>query len=99
MTGIINALADVPATTIWAWSLVAGVVVILIVAALLIAIIIAANRIDYHARELWEAGKEIAGNTVSIWMLQKTNQVAGGILEASKSIVSVASSIDQKLGK
>jgi len=83
--------------TIWTWSLIAGAVVVLIVAALLILIIRAARQIDYHANEIWEAGKKIAGNTVSIWMLDKTNAVAGNILSTAQSIAGVAQSIDQKL--
>ena len=83
--------------TLWTYSLIAGAVVILIVAALLILIIRAANRIDYHANEIWEAGKKIAGNTVSIWMLQDTNVVAGDILKTAQSIAGVASDINQKL--
>ena len=98
MEAIANALAEVPSTTIWAYSLVAGVVVILIVAILLIAILVTARRIDYHANEIWEAGKKIAANTVSIWMLERTNAAAADILGTAKSIVGAAASIDQKLG-
>lgn len=98
MDAIAKALADVPATTIWAYCLVAGVVVILIVAVLLIAILVTARKIDYHANEIWEAGKRIAANTVSIWMLQTTNTVAADILSTGKSIVGAAGSIDSKLG-
>ena len=47
--------------TLWTYSLIAGAVVILIVAALLIMIIQAAKSIDYHANEIWQAGKRIAG--------------------------------------
>lgn len=83
--------------TLWTYSLIAGAVVILIVALLLILIIQAARRIDYHANEIWEAGKKIAGNTVSIWMLQDTNVVAGDILKTAQSIAGVASDINQKL--
>jgi hypothetical protein len=83
--------------TLWTYSLIAGAVVILIVAALLILIIQAARSIDYHANEIWEAGKKIAGNTVSIWMLQDTNVVAGDILKTAQSIAGVASEINQKL--
>jgi hypothetical protein len=83
--------------TLWTYSLIAGVVVILIVAALLILIIQAARRIDYHANEIWEAGKRIAGNTVSIWMLQDTNVLAGDILKTAQAISGVASDINQKL--
>ena len=65
--------------TIWTYSLIAGAVVILIVAALLIAIVLTARKIDEHAKDVWQAGKLIAGNTVSIWMLKDTNVVAGEI--------------------
>jgi len=65
--------------TIWTYSLIAGAVVILIVAVLLIAIVLTARKIDEHAKDVWQAGKLIAGNTVSIWMLKDTNVVAGEI--------------------
>lgn len=83
--------------TIWTYSLAVGAVVILIVAALLIAIVFTARKIDYHAREIWLAGKNIAGNTVSIWMLKDTNLVAGDILNAAQSIAGVAGEINNKL--
>ncbi len=83
--------------TIWTYSLIAGAVVILIVAALLIAIVLTARKIDYHAKEIWVAGKQIAGNTVSIWMLKDTNAVAGDILTTAQSIAGVAGQINGKL--
>ena len=83
--------------TIWTYSLIAGAVVILIVAVLLIAIVITARKIDHHAKEIWLAGKNIAGNTVSIWMLKDTNVVAGDILKTAQSIAGVATGIDNKL--
>lgn len=83
--------------TIWTYSLVAGAVVILIVAALLIMLITAARRVDKHAAEIWTAGKHIAGNTVSIWMLNMTNKVAGDILQTAVSIDKRAAAIDDKL--
>lgn len=83
--------------TIWTYSLIAGAVVILIVAALLIMLIHAARRVDQHAAEIWTAGKQIAGNTVSIWMLNTTNSVAGQILETAQSIDKRAAAIDEKL--
>ena len=84
-------------TEIWTYSLIAGAVVILIVAVLLIMIIAAARRIDKHANDIWEVGKKIAGNTVSIWMLDKTNGVAGNILATAQSINAGAESIDRKI--
>ena len=83
--------------TIWIYSLIAATVVILIVAALLIAIVLTARKIDDHAKDIWQAGKLIAGNTVSIWMLKDTNVVAADILKTAQSIAGVASSIDGKL--
>lgn len=85
------------AMTIWTYSLIAGAVVILIVAALLIMLITAARRVDKHAAEIWTAGKQIAGNTVSIWMLNTTNKVAGEILATAQSINSRAAAIDDKI--
>jgi heme/copper-type cytochrome/quinol oxidase subunit 2 len=83
--------------TIWTYSLIAAAVVILIVAALLIAIVVTARKIDYHAQQIWQAGKQIAGNTISIWMLKDTNVVAGDILTTAQSIAGVAGNIDRKL--
>ena len=83
--------------TLWTYSLIAGAVVILIVAALLIMLIAAARRVDKHAGEIWTAGKHIACNTVSIWMLNKTNAVAADILETAVSIDKRAAAIDDKI--
>ncbi|HEV2666403.1 MAG TPA: hypothetical protein VG324_15900 [Blastocatellia bacterium] len=57
-------------TTLRTYSLIAGAAMILIVAQPLILITQAARRINYHANEIREAGKKIAGATVSIRMLQ-----------------------------
>jgi hypothetical protein len=57
-------------TILRTYSLIAGAAMILIVALPLILIIQAARRINYHGAEIREAGKKIAGNTVSIRMLQ-----------------------------
>ena len=83
--------------TIWTYSLIAATVVVLIVAALLIAIVLTARKIDDHAKDIWQAGKLIAGNTVSIWMLKDTNIVAADILTTAKSIAGVATDINHKL--
>jgi hypothetical protein len=83
------------------WWLTLGIaaVVVLIVAALLLWIARAAERIDAHALEIWAAGKQIAANTVQIWQLQKTNEVAGEILAGAQTIAGVASSIDDRLAR
>ncbi len=82
---------------VWTYSLIAGAVVIVIVAVLLIMLIAAANRVNKNASHIWDAGKQIAGNTVSIWMLNTTNKVAGEILETAGTINSRAASIDDKI--
>lgn len=85
--------------TLWTWSLIGGAVVIVIVAALLLAIIATARSIDAHALEIWTTGKNIAGNTVSIWMLDRTNQVAQKILQAALSIDSNLKMLSDKLAR
>ncbi len=80
----------------WLSLAIAGVVVVVVV--LLLSLIIrAANRIDRHAKDIWEAGKKIAANTVSIWMLEQTNGVAAEILSTAKSIAEGAGVINAKL--
>ncbi|MEK6720780.1 MAG: hypothetical protein AABZ33_08945 [Chloroflexota bacterium] len=81
------------------WWLTLGIaaVVILVVAALLLWIARAAERIDAHALDIWRAGKSIAANTVQIWHLHKTNEVAGKILAGAQTIAGVALSIDDRL--
>ncbi len=81
----------------WILSLAIGAVVIAVVAALLLRIIRAAESIDHYASDIWDAGQKIAGNTASIWMLEKTNSVAGQILETAKSIDGHAAAIDHAL--
>lgn len=83
--------------TLWKISWAIGAVVVLIVAVLLLVIIAAARSIDKNAATIWTVGKQIAANTVSIWMLQQTNVVAGQILETAKGIAAGAGSIDAKL--
>lgn len=85
--------------SLWWLTLALAAVVIVVVAALLIAIVAAANRIDRHAAGIWMAGKDIAGNTIQIWQLQKTNAVATQILTVAQGIAAGAGSIDNRLAK
>lgn len=84
---------------IWIWSLVGGAVVILLVAALLLAILATARSIDKHALDLWTVGKNIAANTVSIWMLNRTNQIAREILATAQSMDTSLKSLAGKAGR
>lgn len=90
-------MLDMTVGQFWWLVLAIGVVVILVVAVLLMLIVQAANRIDRHALAIWGAGKNIAANTVQIWQLQRTNEVAGEILRTAGSIATVAESIDSRL--
>lgn len=81
----------------WILALTLGAVVIAVVAALLLRIIRAAESIDRYASDIWDAGQKIAGNTASIWMLEKTNSVARQILQTARSIDGHAAAIDRAL--
>lgn len=81
----------------WWMSLGLSGVVVGVVAALLGSIIAAARSIDRRADGIWTVGKQIAGNTVSIWMLARTNDQVARMLDAAQSIDRTAASIDTKL--
>src|SRR5918911_5127849 len=89
--------SDAEVVRLWWLSLGLSGVVVAVVAALLGAIIGAARSIDRHATDIWTVGKQIAGNTVSIWMLGKTNEQVARLLEAAQSIDRTAASMDAKL--
>ena len=63
-------------TNIQMWWLSLGLfaVVVVVVAVLLGLIIATAKSIDRHAAGIWVVGKQIAGNTVSIWMLETADR-------------------------
>ena len=82
---------------LWWLSLGIAGVVVAVVAALLAAIVQAARSIDEHAQAIWTVGKQIAGNTVSIWMLGQTNDQVARILDAARSIDKTTAAIDDKL--
>ncbi len=82
---------------LWWLSLALAAVVIVVVAVLLGLIIATAKSIDHHAAQIWVAGKQIAGNTVSIWMLEKTNQHLEEVLESLQEIEQTAGAMNEKL--
>ena len=89
--------SDAEVVRLWWLSLGLSGVVVGVVAALLGGIIGAARSIDRHATDVWTVGKQIAGNTVSIWMLGKTNEQVARLLEAAQSIDRTATSMDARL--
>lgn len=77
----------------WWWlGLGIGAVVVAVVAVLLGLIIAAARNIDGQAKRIWVVGKEIAGNTASIWTL---SEVAG----ATPRIRRAAESLEESAGR
>lgn len=67
---------------LWWLSLLLGGVVVVAVAVLLLLIIATARRIDRHAAAIWTIGKEIAGNTVSLSMLEQTAGSLAGVKQS-----------------
>jgi hypothetical protein len=86
--------------TDWWWlSLAIAAVVVVVVALLLGAIIATARSIDRHALAIWTAGKQIAGNTVSIWMLEKTGSQLEQMLSSVRSLEQSAAAMEEMLGQ
>ena len=85
-------------TKMWWLSLGASAAVVGVVAGLLGKVAAEARSIDEHADAIWTVGKQIAGNTVSIWMLEQANTELGKTREVAGNIERVAASIDAKLG-
>lgn len=82
---------------LWWLSLAIFAVVVVVVAVLLGLIIAAAKRIDEHADAIWVAGKQIAGNTVSIWMLEATNEQVARMVRSTREIERTVASMDEHL--
>ena len=82
----------------WWLSLAIFGAVIVVVAVLLGLIIAAAKSIDRHAGAIWLVGKEIAGNTVSIWMLEQTIGSLRRIGESARRIEGAVGALNEKLG-
>jgi hypothetical protein len=79
---------------LWWLSLAIFSVVVVVVAILLGLIIATAKSIDRHAGNIWTAGKQIAGNTVSIWMLEETNNRLKELVHSMESLEETAVAID-----
>jgi len=79
-------MSDADLWAAWRLWLGVAVVVILIAAGLLSAIWLTARSILAHAVRALTAAEAIRKNTLPIWELQTTNEVAGGILETVESI-------------
>ena len=85
-------------TDLWWLSLAIFGAVVVVVAVLLGLIIAAAKSIDRHAGAIWVVGKEIAGNTVSIWMLEQTVGALRRLAEATRRLEGALGRLDARLG-
>jgi hypothetical protein len=81
--------------TRWVVALAVAVVVVLVVTALLQAILVTARRIHRLVSDIWTGGTHIAGNTVNIAHLARTNHLASALLESAGSIAAAA----ERIGK
>ena len=92
------AYSDEAIHTVWGWSLVIGVVVIVVVALLLRLIINTALKIENATREIWTQGKLVANNTIQIPLfLSTTNRVAGEILGNAQEIYKQAKVVESHI--
>lgn len=82
---------------LWSVSLGIGGIVILVVALLLGTIAAVAKSIDRQAAGIWTVGKQIAGNTVSIWTLQRGNDILRRTHDDVRRIADLTESIDRSL--
>ena len=71
---------------IWMLTLAIFVVVLLVVAALLTLILLTAKRIHGGVSAIWTVGQKVANNTIHLAMLQRTNHLAGQILDSAGRI-------------
>jgi len=77
----------------WIITLVIYFVVVLVVAVLLTLIVREARKIRAGVSAIWTAGQKIANNTIHIALLEKTNHVAGQILQSAKGIVAATAAV------
>ncbi len=74
------------------------VVVALVVAVLLEMIVRTARRIHAGVSRIWTGGTHVAANTVTIALLERTNHLAGALLESAGGIARAAGRIRRATG-
>ncbi len=85
-------------TELWWLALAIFSVVVIVVTVLLGLVIAATKSIDRRLHEIWLTGREIAGNTVSIWLLERTNRELAGLAEAARTLERRVISIEESRG-
>lgn len=83
----------------WWLALGIGAAVVAVVAVLLGLIIATARSIDAHASKIWTVGKEIAGNTASLWTLSEVAGATPRIRRAAESLEDSAAAIAESVGR
>jgi hypothetical protein len=82
---------------LWSLALAIFAAVVVVVALLLGLIIAAAKSVDRHAAGIWVAGKQIAGNTVAIWMLDQTNDALKSVHDDAGALQRSVRALDDTL--
>ena len=67
--------------TLWWITLGMGAVIILAVIAMLHTLLTAVRRIEDNVVGLWVTAKQLASNTATTWLLQKTPKIAAAVKE------------------
>jgi hypothetical protein len=70
--------------TLWWVALGLGAVVAVVAVVLLQTFLAQVHRIERAAEAIWEAGKQVAGNTASTWMLGITSQKLDALTEEAQ---------------
>ena len=84
---------------LWWLALALAAVVVLVVAALLELITRTAHRIHEAVSDVWTGGTHIAQNTVTLALLQRTNDLAGDLLQSAGRIAAASGRIRQATGR
>lgn len=71
---------------VWIASLGIFLVVLIVVAALLTLILSTARQIHGGVSAIWTAGQKVANNTIHLALLDRTNHLAGLILESAGGV-------------
>ena len=84
-------------TDLW-WVAIAAIAAGTVVVAVLLGLVIAiTHKIDHHVDGTWIAARQVAGNTVSIWMLERTNEHLVDVAREARALQRRAESIDEQL--
>ena len=80
---------------VWIVSLIIFAVVLVVVAVLLTLILVTAKRIRAGVSAIWNAGQKVANNTVHLALLDRTNHIAGRILQSAGGVAGATGAIAQ----